>query len=131
LIGAVLAQLGSGVLISVLMIFLFVVLRVALRSNGMAFPLFVLISGSARTAGLISWAAVPVILAGGSIRAFVLLRVGLIAAIGDAFVWTMFESAPITLRTSVWYASAGTPRWSSSWRLPALGSKPLSQGGPF
>jgi hypothetical protein len=96
-----------SVLISVLMIFLFVVLRVVLRSDWIAFPLFILISGSARTAGLISWAAVPVILAGESIRAFVLLRVGLIAAIVDAFVWTMFESTPITLRTSVWYVSAG------------------------
>jgi hypothetical protein len=42
-----------------------------------------------------------------AIRAFVFVRIGLVAAIADAFVWSLFESAPPTLQTSAWYASSG------------------------
>ena len=36
----------------------------------------------------------------------VLVRIGLVAAIVDAFVWTLFISSPMTLQTSEWYSSA-------------------------
>ena len=54
-----------------------------------------------------SWLSIPVIRAGGALRTFVLVQVGLVAAIVDAFVWTLFQNAPMTLQTSPWYASLG------------------------
>ena len=35
------------------------------------------------------------------------MRIGLVAAIVDAFVWTLFASSPMTLQSSAWYSSAG------------------------
>jgi eukaryotic-like serine/threonine-protein kinase len=130
-IGATLVHFGQGLAVSVFTIFIVVVLRVALRADWIALPLFVATSGLPRTVGLISWAAVPVILVSGGIRAFVLLRVGLIAAIVDAFVWTIFESAPITLRTSVWYASAGYTAVVIVLAIASFGFKTALAGRPI
>jgi hypothetical protein len=35
------------------------------------------------------------------------VRIGLVAAIVDSFVWTLFSTSPMTLQRSAWYASAG------------------------
>ena len=34
------------------------------------------------------------------------MPIGLVAFIVDSFVWTLFISSPMTLRTSAWYSSA-------------------------
>jgi hypothetical protein len=33
--------------------------------------------------------------------------VGLVAAIVDSFVWTLFSTSPMTLQRAAWYARAG------------------------
>lgn len=69
--------------------------------------LFALLAGGSRIGGSASWAAVPVLIAGGALRTFALVRIGLVAAIIDAFVWTLFATSPMTLQRSAWYSSAG------------------------
>jgi hypothetical protein len=106
-VASVLAQFDNGLFISLLMLFLLFLLRVVLRSDWVAIPLLVLIAGFARILGTGSWVAIPVLVASGGLRTFVLVRIGVVAAIIDAFVWTLLQSAPITLQTSAWYASIG------------------------
>jgi hypothetical protein len=106
-IGAVLAQFGTALFVSLLMLFLYFLLRVVVRSDWIALPLFALVSGGSRIVGIGSWAAVPVLIAGGALRTFALVRIGLVAGIVDSFVWTLFITSPMTTDTSAWYASAG------------------------
>jgi hypothetical protein len=40
------------------------------------------------------WPTLPVLAAGGALRTFTLVRIGLVAAIVDAFVWTLFSTSP-------------------------------------
>jgi hypothetical protein len=107
-IGALAAQISIGIFISVLVLFAFFVLRMILRHDWAAIGLFVIFSGGLRVlAAPFSWATIPAIVMIGAARTFVLMRIGLVAAIVDAFVWTLFMSSPMTLQTSAWYASAG------------------------
>ena len=107
-IGAVLAQSATGLFVSLLVLFVFFLFRVVVRSDWIALPLFSLFVGVARLGGAFtSWAAVLVLVVGGAIRTFTLVRIGLVAAIVDAFVWTLFATSPMTLQTSAWYSSAG------------------------
>ena len=92
--------------------------------------LFVLLVGGTRIVGLTSWAAVPVIIAGGALRTFVLVRIGLVAAIVDAFVWTLFTSSPMTLQTSAWYLSAGYVSLGIIGAIAVYGFKTALGGRP-
>ena len=74
LIAAVLYQCVNGLLF----LFLLFVLRVTVRSDWIAFPLFVLCVGITRVGGLRSWVTAPVLLPGGALRTFVLIRIGLV-----------------------------------------------------
>jgi serine/threonine-protein kinase len=107
LIGALLVQSVNALYISLFFLFLLFVLRVTVRSEWIAFPLFVLLVGITRVGGIRSWAAAPVLVAGGALRTFVLVRIGLVAALVDSFVFTLLLSNPITLQSSAWYSSAG------------------------
>lgn len=102
-----LAQFATALFVSLFTLFLFFVLRLAVRSDWIALPLFALFAGSTRIGGITSWAAVPVLIAGGTLRTFTLVRIGLVAAIVDSFEWTLFVASPMTLQTSAWYSSAG------------------------
>jgi hypothetical protein len=108
-IGAVLAQFATGLFVSLLMLFLLFLFRVVGRSDWIALPLFAVVAGFSRLSGAAGalWATVPLLAAGGALRTFTLVRVGLVAAIVDAFVWTLFSTSPMTLQPSAWYASAG------------------------
>jgi serine/threonine-protein kinase len=108
-IGAVLAQSATGLFVSVLTLFLFFLFRVIVRSDWIALPLFALLVGASRIggAGIASGVAILVLVACGALRTFTLVRIGLVAAIVDAFVWTLFATSPMTLQTSAWYSSAG------------------------
>jgi hypothetical protein len=101
----VLAQFTNGLFVSLFTLFLFFLFRVVVRSDWVALLLFALLAGSSRVAGIASWAAIPVLIAGGALRVFVLVR--LVAAIVDSFVWSLLVSSPMTLQTSAWYSSAG------------------------
>jgi serine/threonine-protein kinase len=105
--GAVLAQFATALFVSLFTLFLLFVLRLAVRTDWIALPLFALLAGGSRIGGTTSWAAVPVLIAGGALRTFALVRIGLVAAIVDAFVWTLFATSPMTLQPSAWYSSAG------------------------
>jgi serine/threonine-protein kinase len=133
-IGAVLAQFANGLFISLLTLFLLFVFRVTARSDWIALPLFALLSGFLRVAGAQSWATIPVLVAGGALRTFAIVRIGLVAAIIDSFVWTLFSSSPMTLQTSAWYASAGYASMTIVGAIAiygfkiALGGRPVLNG---
>jgi hypothetical protein len=107
LIGAVMVQFASGLFVSLGSLFVLFLLRVVVRTDWVALLLLALLIGGSRVGGIESWATMPVLIAGGALRTFVLVRIGLVAAIVDAFVWTVFGSSPMTLQTSAWYSSAG------------------------
>jgi hypothetical protein len=88
---------------------LFFLFRVIVRSDWIALPLFALLVGASRIggAGIASGVAILMLVACGALRTFTLVRIGLVAAIVDAFVWTLFATSPMTLQTSAWYSSAG------------------------
>jgi hypothetical protein len=122
-VGAVLAQFANGLFVTLLMLFLYFLLRILLRSDWLAIPLFAFVSGIARSIGVLSWAAVPTVVALCAIRAFVFVRIGLVTAIVDAFVWSLFESAPLTWQTSAWYASSGFATLAPVGALAVYGFK--------
>jgi hypothetical protein len=99
------AQISIGIFISVLVLFAFFILRIVLRHDWAAIGLFVIYSGGLRILGVsFLWATIPAIVVSGAVRTFVLVRIGLVAAMVDGFVWTLFMSSPMTLQTSAWYA---------------------------
>lgn len=129
-IGAVLAQFATGLFISLLMLFVYFLLRVVVRSDWIALPLFVLVSGGTRVLGLSSWATVLALIVGGALRTFALVRIGLVAFIVDAFVWTLFISSPMTLQTSAWYSSAGYVSLGVVGAMAVYGFKTALAGRP-
>ena len=130
-IGAVLAQFASGLYISLFVLFVFFLLRLVVRSDWVALPLFALLSGALRLVGVGSWAAVPVLVAGGALRTFALVRIGLVAAIVDSFVWSLFSTSPITLQTAAWYASAGYVSLAIVGAMAAYGFHTALAGRPI
>jgi serine/threonine-protein kinase len=106
-IGGVFGAFGAGLLLALFTLFVFFLFRVVVRSDSVALLLLVLVAGSNRLQGITSWAAIPVVIAAGVLRAFVLVRIGLVAAIVESFVALLLVGSPMTLQTSAWYASAG------------------------
>lgn len=135
-LGAVLAQFATGLFVSLLMLFLLFLLRVVGRSDWIALPLFAAVAGFSRLGGAAggSWSTLPVLAAGGALRTFTLVRIGLVAAIVDAFVWTLFSTSPMTLQHSAWYASAGYASLGIVAAMAiygfrtALGGRPVIEG---
>jgi len=130
-IGAVLAQFATGAFVSLFLLFVLFVLRVAVRSDWIALPLFALLAGASRVGGVMSWASVPVIIAGGALRTFALVRIGLAAVVVDGFVWTLFASSPMTLQTSAWYSSAGYVSLGIVGAMAIYGFKTALAGRPI
>ena len=71
------------------------------------------------------------IVVGGAVRTFALVRIGLVAAIVDSFVWTLFSSSPMTLQTSAWYSSAGYVSLAIVGALAVYGFKTALGGRPL
>jgi hypothetical protein len=134
-IGALAAQISISIFISVFVLFAFFLLRIVLRHDWAAIGLFVVFSGGLRILGAsFSWATIPAIVVGGGVRTFVLVRIGLVAAFVDGFVWTLLMSSPMTLQTSAWYASAGYASLAVVGAIAvygfrtALGGRPVLDG---
>ena len=123
-IGTLAAQISISIFISVFVLFAFFVVRIVMRNDWVAIGLFVIFSGGLRILGLgvtVLWVSIPATVLSGGVRTFVLVRIGLVAAMVDAFVWTLFMSAPMTLQTSAWYAGAGYAAFAVVGAIAAYG----------
>ena len=106
-VGALLGQFASGIFVGLAELFVLFLFRVVLRRDWAAAALYVLMTGSDLYWFAPSWVNVPLAVVSGLLAVVVLMRIGLVANVILFFLSNVFLLSPMTLNTSVWYASAG------------------------
>jgi hypothetical protein len=112
--GAAIAQLcffGAREIVDALgALFLFYVLRLFLRKDGIAAGAYIVIASMPNIAGAEPrWVIAPFPLLMVAIGILLLMRFGLLTVAVSLFVQTIFNYFPITLRLSAWYSSVAFP----------------------
>jgi Protein kinase domain len=98
----------NAVSLSLLFVMVFVLLRLTLRRAGLATAVGVIILGVIETSNIATtwWLDVIFQAAVTALLAIVVLRFGLLAAVVSFFIFSVCGSIPLTLHTSLWWATA-------------------------